>query len=62
MGILVSILGAVGLILAGGARDDEMMVFGSALLIFALLFVGNLIRRHYNELDAARAARIAGHE
>lgn len=62
VGILMSTLGLVGLILASGARDDEMTVFGFALVGFAVLFVGGLIRRHYDERDAARAAKAAGHE
>ena len=54
VGALVLALGLVGLILASGAMDSEMYVFGLSLAGFAALFGFGLIRAHYDRLDAAR--------
>jgi hypothetical protein len=56
VGLLTMALGLMGLILASGAQDDGMYVFGFALFGFACMFVLGLVRRHFNRLDAARAA------
>jgi len=53
VGIMMSAFGLIGLLLASGAHDDEMLVFGLALAGFAALFVIGLIRRHF---DAAHGA------
>jgi FtsH-binding integral membrane protein len=55
VGAWVAILGFVGLFLAAGAADSEMSVFGWGLVIFAVLFDFNLIKRHFDKLDEARA-------
>ena len=63
VGILMSAFGLIGLILASGARDVEMTVFGYALAAFAVVFNAGLIRRHYDEQDHARhAAGTARHD
>ena len=54
VGLLVSVLGLVGLILASGANDEEMYVFGLSLAGFAVVFVFGLIRRHFDKADARR--------
>jgi hypothetical protein len=54
VGILMTVFGLVGLILAAGATDDEMYVFGLSLAGFAVVFVIGLIRRHYDKQDARR--------
>lgn len=54
-GVLMAVLGLIGLLLASGAHDDEMYVFGLSLAGFASVFVLGLIRRHYDRVDAARA-------
>jgi len=56
IGVLTAVLGLTGLLLASGAHDDEMYVFGLSLAGFASVFVFGLIRRHYDRADAARAA------
>jgi len=56
VGVLVTIFGLVGLILASGARDAEMLIFGYGLAIFAIVFIGGTIKRHYDAADAARHA------
>ncbi len=54
-GGFVAVLGLIGLLLASGALDDEMYLFGFSLAGFALAFNAMLIRRHHNRVDAARA-------
>ncbi len=56
VGAMVAAFGIVGLFLVAGAADSEMFVFGISLAVFAVAFNFNLISRHYNELDKARAA------
>jgi hypothetical protein len=57
IGLLMAAFGLIGLILASGALDGEMYVFGFALFGFACVFVAGLVRRHFDKLQAARAAR-----
>ena len=60
-GLFVAVLGVIGLVMAGGARDIEISVFGLSLLGFSLAFIAGLIRCHFN--DRERAAAIGrGHD
>ena len=52
----VAMLGIVGLFLAAGAADNAMSVFGWGLVIFALVFVFGLIKRHFDRADEMRAS------
>jgi len=56
VGAMMTVFGFAGLFLAAGARDDEMYVFGFALVGFSLAFVMGLVKRHYDRRDAAVAA------
>jgi hypothetical protein len=56
VGLLVTGLGLIGLILASGAHDDGMYVFGISLFGFACAFVLGLLRRHFDRHDAAHGA------
>lgn len=56
VGLMVLVLGLTGLILASGALDDAMYVFGLSLAGFAVVFDLGLIKRHFDRLDAARQA------
>jgi hypothetical protein len=56
VGLLMTALGLTGLILASGAYDDEMYVFGFSLFGFACVFVAGLLRRHFDRQEAARRA------
>ena len=56
VGLLMTALGLIGLILASGAHDAEMYVFGFSLFAFACVFVAGLVRRHFDRQEAARAA------
>jgi len=61
VGLLMAALGLVGLLLASGAHDDEMYVFGLSMACWAVLFVFGLMRRHFDRADATRvAARARG--
>jgi F0F1-type ATP synthase assembly protein I len=57
VGAMVAGFGVVGLFLVAGAADSEMFLFGLSLAGFAVAFDFNLIRRHYNKHDSARAAK-----
>jgi hypothetical protein len=59
VGVLVSLLGLLGLVLASGATDDEIYVFGLSLAGFAVVFVFGLIRKHFDRQDARRSAQAA---
>jgi len=54
VGLLVLILGLVGLVMASGALDDAMYVFGLSLAGFAVVFDIGLVKRHFDRQDAAR--------
>ena len=54
VGFLMTAFGIIGLILASGAMDNEMYVFGLALFAFAVVFDIGLIRRHFDRLEARR--------
>jgi hypothetical protein len=54
VGILVAVLGFCGLILAAGATDNEIYVFGLSLAGFSALFGVGLMRRHYDKLEQRR--------
>lgn len=64
IGVLMACLGLIGLFAAAGAFDIEMSIFGWALVAFAAAFIMGLVKRHFDETDAARhaAAGGAGHE
>ena len=52
IGSFLSILGLLGLILAGGAIDTGMFHFGLALFGFAFFFDLWLVKTHFDALDA----------
>ena len=56
VGLMMLVFGVVGLILAAGAVDDEMYVFGLSLFGFACLFIIGQIRHHFDRRDTARVA------
>ena len=54
VGLLMTAFGIIGLIVASGAMDNEMYVFGLALFTFAVVFDIGLIRRHFDRQEARR--------
>ena len=52
IGLLMTASGLVGLILASGAMDNEMYVFGLSLFALAVAFDFGLLRRHFDRLEA----------
>jgi hypothetical protein len=61
MGLLMLVLGLMGLVLASGALDDEMYVFGLALAAFAAVFEIGLVKAHFDRKDRARHAGGGAH-
>ncbi len=61
VGILVLVLGFVGLILASGALDNEIYIFGLGLAGFAVIFEVGLIRAHFDRKEAALRGRAGSH-
>ncbi len=55
VGVFVALLGLVGLVLAAGALDQEMYVFGLSLAAFAGAFDWALAVRIMRQLEVARA-------
>ena len=55
VGLLMAAFGLIGLILASGAMDDEMFVFGLSLFGFACVFDFGLLRRHFDKREAEPA-------
>jgi hypothetical protein len=56
VGIMMAVFGLIGLILASGATDNEMYVFGLSLAGFSVVFILGLMRRHYDKMDLQRSA------
>ena len=54
VGLMMAAFGLVGLILASGAMDNEMYVFGLSLFGFACIFDFGLLRRHFDRMEARR--------
>ncbi len=54
VGLMMAVFGLVGLILASGAMDNEMYVFGLSLFGFACVFDFGLLRRHFDRMEARR--------
>lgn len=61
VGILVLVLGFTGLVLASGALDNEMYIFGLSLAGFAVIFEIGLIKAHFDRIDAARRGGAGSH-
>lgn len=55
VGLLVLVLGLAGLVMASGALDDAMYVFGLSLAGFAVVFDLGLVKRHFDRTEAVRA-------
>jgi ABC-type maltose transport system permease subunit len=51
IGVLMSMLGLYGLVLAGGAIDSGMYQFGLALFGFAFLFDLWLVKVYFDRLE-----------
>ena len=54
VGGLVALLGLMGLIMASGAYDNAIFIFGLSLAGFAVLFDLGLVRRHFDRQAARR--------
>ncbi|MBN8873131.1 MAG: hypothetical protein J0H67_09875 [Rhodospirillales bacterium] len=56
VGIMMAVFGLIGLIMAAGATDNEIYVFGLSLLGFAVVFDFGLIRRHFDKAELRQKA------
>jgi hypothetical protein len=56
VGIMVGVFGLVGLVMAVGARDEEIFIFGASLAVFAGVFIYGL----YKGQTAAAVATVKG--
>ena len=54
VGLMMAVFGLVGLILASGAMDNEMYIFGLSLFGFACVLNFGLILRHFDRMEARR--------
>jgi len=62
VGVFVAVLGLAGLVLAGGALDKEIYVFGLSLFGFAVVFDWGLLLKAIRQAEAeATRARAGGH-
>ena len=61
VGILMLILGFTGLVMASGALDNAIFIFGLSLAAFAVLFEIGLIRSHYDRKERTARAGAGGH-
>lgn len=52
VGLMMAVFALVGLVLAAGAADDEIYLFGLSLTGFGVVFVFGLIKKHYDKRDA----------
>ncbi len=55
VGAFVALLGLIGLVLAGGALDGEIYLFGLSLFGFAVAFDWGLMAKGHRRAEAARA-------
>ena len=62
VGVFVALLGLVGLVLAAGALDQEMYVFGLSLVVFAGAFDWGLALKIMRRMEAARAEAVLAGE
>ncbi len=60
VGLLVLVLGLVGLVLASGALDDGMYVFGLSLAGFAVVFDLGIVKRHFDRAEALSQSASSG--
>ncbi len=56
VGLLMLVFGVIGLVLASGALDDEIFIFGLSLAAFAVVFELGLVKHHFDREEAAREA------
>jgi hypothetical protein len=59
IGNFVAVLGLIGLVLAGGALDNGIYVFGLSLFVFAVVFDWGLLLKSVQRAELARAGERA---
>lgn len=61
VGLLVLVLGLTGLVLASGALDNEIYIFGLSLAGFAVVFEIGLIKAHFDRKERGARGGSTGH-
>ncbi len=61
VGLLVLVLGLTGLVMASGALDNGIYIFGLTLAGFAVVFEIGLIKAHYDRKERIARGGAAGH-
>jgi hypothetical protein len=59
IGVFVAVLGLIGLVLAGGALDNGIYVFGLSLFAFAVAFDWGLMLKSVRRSERTRAGERA---
>jgi len=59
IGVFVAVLGLIGLVLAGGALDNGIYVFGLSLFAFAVAFDWGLMLKSVQRAERTRAGERA---
>jgi hypothetical protein len=54
IGVFVAVLGLIGLVLAGGALDNGIYVFGLSLFAFAVVFDWGLLLKSVRRAERTR--------
>lgn len=49
--LLVAVLGVIGLILAAGALDSGIYVFGLGMAVWAVLFQFQMLKQHFDAAE-----------
>ncbi len=62
VGVFVALLGLIGLVMAAGALDQEIYVFGLSLVVFAGAFDWALALKIMRQMEAARLEIVAAGE
>ena len=53
MGILATVFALIGLVLASGARDAGILIFGLGLFVGGVLFAWWMIKTAYDEAESS---------
>jgi hypothetical protein len=51
---MMSVFGLIGLVLAIGARDSEIFIFGASLAAFAAVFDASILQRRFRARAIAK--------
>ena len=61
VGLLVLVLGLTGLVMASGALDNAIYIFGLSLAGFTVVFEIGLIKAHFDRKERTARGGATGH-